>query len=84
MLETDLPFATTDPPAGEPLELIEPYLDEGERDLESLVAVFRGAGRHVTPELLAMSDIGFREVAPGETCPCGSERRFKRCCGRRR
>lgn len=48
----------------------------------------KAAGMEVTPEMQAMVDNMFRTVPTGHTvgrndpCPCGSGKKYKKCCGR--
>ena len=48
----------------------------------------KAAGMDITPEMQAMVDNMFRAVPTGHTvgrndpCPCGSGKKYKKCCGR--
>ena len=48
----------------------------------------KAAGMDITPEMQAMVDNMFRAVPIGHTvgrndpCPCGSGKKYKKCCGR--
>jgi hypothetical protein len=48
--------------------------------LERLAAAWR-AGRPINPAAAQAAPARTAKARPNEPCPCGSGRKFKRCCG---
>lgn len=59
--------------------LAERYEQEKKKDTERLVKFFKSKG--LTGGKL--SDYTARKIYPNEPCPCGSGKKYKKCCGRK-
>jgi uncharacterized protein len=73
-------FIQFDDPEFEPAENIEELLDAAAEGIPRALLILRKIGKMRGPKPLRLPEIVPKKVGRNDPCPCGSGKKFKRCC----